>query len=104
MRTNEERIALMHQRHDLLKKERAIRTMQFYAGAAAFACVMILAVLISRFTGDDVGHEFFFGMNASMFSQLKELGYIIIAIISFVCGISVTIFCFYLKRSAEGDK
>ena len=43
--------------------------------------------------GGDIG-----SMNASIFADSHVLGYIIIALLAFALGVSVTIFCYYLKR------
>ena len=37
-------------------------------------------------------------MSASLFSGSGALGYIVIALLSFLLGVSVTVFCFRLKK------
>lgn len=101
MRTNEERIAAMHQRVSELKQERTdrrIRTVQYGSFVLALTVVIVIAVMMPRFSDRIVQGTIPAGMNASIFAQGEALGFVVIAILSFMLGIAVTIFCFYLKR------
>lgn len=101
MRTNEERIAAMHKRAADLEKEkrqRKVRIIQALSAAACFAAVIALAVFMSGFSlaftsGTNQG-----GMSASIFSESSALGYIVIGVLAFLLGATVTIFCFRLKK------
>ncbi len=101
MRSNEERIALMHQRAMQMKKEehdRTVRIMQGTGVSLALVAVILLAFFMPRFTGHSVQGSIPAGMNASIFSQKEALGFIVIAVLSFLAGTAATIFCFYLKK------
>ena len=41
-------------------------------------------------------------MNASIFSDSGVSGYLVIAILAFLLGITVTVFCFRLKKYMDG--
>ena len=110
MRTNSERIEEMHRRASAFKKqqrERRVRIVQTVSAAASFAAVILLALFIPKgetfYEGASGGAQP--GMGASIFSGSGSLGYIVIAVIAFVLGVSVTIFCTYLKKwKNEKDK
>ncbi len=101
MRTNEERIAALHSRTVQLRQEQENRRFAAYCAAGMAVCASILvcaALLISRASSlsfSDTAAEW---MNASIFSDSKSLGYITIAILAFLLGITVTVFCFRLKK------
>ena len=101
MRTNEERIAAMHKRAAELEKEkRQHRTaiIQAVSITACFAAVIALAVFMPGFSRAFVSEENQGSMSASIFSGSSLLGYIVIGTIAFLLGVSVTIFCFRLKK------
>ena len=109
MRTNEERINAMHARASELnrqKRARRVRIMQAAGAAVSFAATIVLAVCIPRLvdfetnpTGSPIGQA---GtsetMNASIFGNSAALGYIVIALIAFLLGVTLTIFCFRLRE------
>ena len=101
MRSNEERIELMHQRAAQIKKEendKKIRIIQTTSFGFALAMAVLLALFMPELTGFSVQGSVPVGMNASIFAQKETLGFIVIAILSFLLGVAVTIFCFYLKK------
>ena len=101
MRSNEERIELMHQRAAQFKKEendKKIRIIQTTSFGFALAMAVLLALYMPGLTGLSVQGSVPVGMNASIFAQKETLGFIVIAILSFLLGVAVTIFCFYLKK------
>ena len=59
---------------------------------------VLLALFMPELTGFSVQGSVPVGMNASIFAQKETLGFIVIAILSFLLGVAVTIFCFYLKK------
>ncbi len=105
MRTNEERITALHSRTAKLKKEAENRRFAAVCALSAAVCLAILAglaFLIPRvsqnsFSGDAPG-----SMNASIFSDSGVSGYLVIAILAFLLGITVTVFCFRLKKYMDG--
>ena len=101
MRSNEERIELMHQRAAQFKKEendKKIRIIQTTSFGFALAMAVLLALFMPELTGFSVQGSVPVGMNASIFAQKETLGFIVITILSFLLGVAVTIFCFYLKK------
>jgi len=101
MRSNEERIELMHQRAAQFKKkenDKKIRYIQLTSLGFALAMVILLAFFMPGLTELSVQGSIPVGMNASIFAQKETLGFIVIAILSFLLGIAVTIFCFCLKK------
>ena len=104
MRTNEERIAVMHQRAKQLQYENRKRTSGYIQAAAvtlSFAAVLLLAFLMPSFAGVSMKDAIPAGMHASIFSESNALGYIIVSIVAFTLGAAVTIFCFYMKKWQE---
>ena len=41
------------------------------------------------------------GMNASTFASSDALGLIVVAVVAFILGVSVTVFCYYMRKSKE---
>ena len=104
MRTNEERINLMHQRALRIEqenREKKIRWMQLGSAGLALAMTILLALIMPRFAQLSIEGSIPANMNASIFAQSETLSYVVIAIIAFILGVAVTIFCYYLKRSLE---
>ena len=101
MRTTEERISAMHQRAAELKRERR-KKQTFLAGGVSIAVCLALVILLALWIPGSLSVHMAelpeLGMSGSIFSNNYLLGYIIIAIIAFLLGISVTVFCFRLKK------
>lgn len=106
MLTNEERIVAMHARAAELNQQnrmRSTRIVQRVSVAASLAAVILLAIFmpqteafkiaVSRNTSEN--------MQGSLFSSGGELGYVVIAVIAFLLGATVTAFCFRLKKYQE---
>lgn len=108
MRTDRERIAAMHQRAEEIQIEdrrRKIRLAQTLSFAACFVLLIVCAMFMPAISGHITPGVSPGEMNASMFAGNAALGYIVIAIIAFFLGISVTVFCFRLRRwKDENDK
>ena len=103
MRTNEERIAAMHERAGELNRERRmrrVRILQAGSAAAAFAFVILLAVLVSGTApaGADSAAGAAAGLHASIFAGNGMIGYIVTAIIAFMLGAAVTVLCIRLRK------
>ncbi len=99
MRTNEERITAMHQRADQIQKTRNI---QLASSAVVLLCVILIAVFlpaVGKMKLDMIPS----GANASIFYETNHLFSVVIAVVSFLLGVSVTILCFYIKKVYERD-
>ncbi len=99
MRTNEERITAMHQRADQIQKTRNI---QFISAAMVLLCVILIAVFLPA-VGKLQLNMIPSGGNASIFYETNHLVSVVIALVSFLLGVSVTILCFYIKKVYERD-
>ena len=102
MRTNEERIALMHARATELNKEqraRKVRVMQTVGAVISVAAVFMLAIFlpkISQYQQDTAS-----GSSASILNDSGALAYVVISIIAFLLGVAVTMFCYRLREWQE---
>ena len=106
MRTDEERINRMHARAAELsrqKRARKVKIMQVAGGVVSFAAAIMLAIFVPRAACLDAGNPAgqTDGMHASIFGDSAALGYIVIAIITFLLGVTITIFCFRLRKWQE---
>lgn len=101
MRTNEERIAALHSREKQLKREQDSRRFAAVCtlSAAASLCILVcLSVLISRVSENGFPEKTALSMNGSIFADSTILSYLVIAILAFLLGITVTVTCFRLKK------
>ncbi len=101
MRSGEERIVAMHRRAGELRREKRLRGVQIVSAAAGCVClgvVVMIAMYMSGITGIYVSEGTSSGMRASIFGESSFLGFVIISIVSFLLGVSLTIFCFRLKK------
>lgn len=101
MRTDEERIAALHSRAaEIIYKKRKLQTR--IAGAAGavvcLALMIFLAIRMASVSADFETTPVNASMTASIFSDNSVLSYIVIAVIAFLLGICITIFCFWLKK------
>ena len=101
MRTNEERIAALHSRALQLKREKKNRQFAAVCALSAAVCLGLLAGIAAMMP--DISESRFIdeasdAMNASIFSGSGALVYIVIAILAFLLGITVTVFCFRMKK------
>ena len=104
MRNNEERIAALHERAEVIKTERKERIVQGVSFSFALILTVVIAVFVSGH-GENVSFDALpGGMNAAMFTEGNALGYIFVAVVSFLLGAFVTIFCYYLKKGQGGDR
>jgi len=104
MRTDEERLSAMHERaQDLENKKNARITKGIAAVAIAASIVLIVlaAVNIQGTIGYSQGLAHEEGMSASIFASNSAIGFVVIGILAFLLGISVTILCYRLKRNGK---
>ena len=102
MRTKEERIAAMHARAAELQREKRKRLTRLTGGISIVLClalVVALAVWMPQLSVALPGTPE--GMSASIFSASGTLGYIVVALLAFLLGVSVTVFCLRLKKWRE---
>ncbi len=102
MRTNEERLAAMHARAAELRRENRKKLTRLAGGASVVLCLALvaaLAVWMPRLSAALPGAPG--AMSASIFSGSEALGYIVVALLAFLLGVSVTVFCLRLKKWRE---
>ena len=105
MLTNEQRIAAMHEKAEVLRRERQRRrilSVQAASLAVCLAVVAALAAVIPGLTENAMLNSGQTGMAASIFSDNAFLGYIVVGVAAFLLGIAFTVFCVSLKKWKDG--
>ncbi len=104
MRTNEERITALHMRVREMKTEklnRRVKAAWFAGSVLGFVAIFICSFMTERMTMRMLPISTAGSFGASIFSDSSILGFLVIGIVAFLLGITVTIFCFYLKKWGE---
>ena len=102
MRTNEERIAALHARAEELRRERRKRRTRLAGAAGIIFCLALtvgLAAWIPHLSTVLSGTPD--SMSGSVFSDSGALGYLVTALLAFLLGVCVTVFCLRLKKWRE---
>lgn len=97
MRSNEERVAAVKSRVKEIERQKRQRMSRIITVSSMAACFIVIVVL-SGLMPDiihriDAGKIQKYNVTASMFGNSATSGYIAIALIAFLLGICVTIFC-----------
>lgn len=107
MRTNEERIAAMHKRAEEISGEHRVlkvRAIQTVSAAVFLAAAVMIAVFIPKLPGSGAGGGIASDdMYASIFGGSNALSYILIAVIGFTLGVTVTVFCYRLNKISREE-
>ena len=109
MQTNEERAALVRQRTEIMKEEQQRKKhkiqMAVLSGVSLAACLCILVAIgsampqiISGFGEALVSHT---SGAASLLAGSEALGYVIMAILAFLLGVSVTLLLHVIHRRQQ---
>jgi len=101
MHTNEERIAAVHKRAAELEaksRHNRVRILQSASAAAGILCVIALAVFLPDAAASLDASNAAENLRGSIFSENGALSFVVIGIISFLLGVSVSVFCFRLKK------
>ena len=104
MRTDEERLNAMHKRAEQIENRSRARRMWGISAAAIAASVALIVLVGMSMPGIVDGDRSLVqdqGMSASVFSSSSILGYVVIAILAFALGVTVTILCVRLKRARK---
>jgi len=108
MRTNDERVKAVERRTEELVRQRKERRVRVIGALAAAACIVAIVGLSFYLPGimaaSADGGVASTGMTASIFNQNGSLGYVLIGLLAFMLGISVTILCYRLHRDAVEKK
>ena len=96
MRTSEERLTLLHDRADALKKEKERNLVRGLSGACIMLALGLVAVIgIFGNSGGGVIGEGFAG--SSMLSESAG-AYVLVAVIAFIAGAAVTLLVRWHKK------
>lgn len=105
MRTNEERIRLVHEGAARQRRARTRRRRRAQGAACLSACLLLVActgalmpALMARSEGGGVTHA---SGAASLIGDHAALGYILMGLLAFLLGVCVTVLLYRLRRRAE---
>ena len=105
MRTNEERIRLVHVRTAARKRALSRRRQRALDAACISACMLLVAIcgmrmpeLMAHATEGGVSHA---SGAASLIGDHAALGYILMGLLAFLLGVCVTVLLYRLRRRAE---
>ena len=103
MRTSEERIEELHRRMKKRENDKNNRSFMLKSGAvcaAGLAITVAMAFVISKAPGFDSDADMT-GIPGSIIAAHAALGYVAIGLLAFCLGVSVTVFCFRLRKHSE---
>lgn len=102
MRTNEERIRLVHKRTVELKQKRAQRKRRALDAACMTACLLLVigigALMPDLMAGVADGSVSHASGAASLVGSHAALGYILMGLLAFLLGVCVTVLLYRLRR------
>ena len=103
MRTSEERVKELHRRVDALEQKRTARKYRIRSTAVYAVCLAAVFLIAFAVAGAAIQEPAMqpSGISASIFSDHAELGYVVVALLSFCLGAFVTVFCFRLRKHME---
>ena len=105
MRTNEERVGLIHQRTAEIKRKRRMKKQRAADMICMTACLLLVVGIGSFLPG--LTAELSFGEihhtsgAASLVGDSAALGYILMGILAFLLGVCVTVLLYRLRRRNE---
>ena len=106
MRTDKERIQEMHKIAMKLEREKRSRNVRMISAACvliSFVVITALAASMPGLSGTIVSADTGGNMRASIFSGSSVLLYSVIAILAFLLGVTVTVFCYRLRNQQDKD-
>ncbi|MBP5652822.1 MAG: hypothetical protein J6X17_05320 [Lachnospiraceae bacterium] len=99
MRNKTDRLAAMHERADKLRKKRDAFAVKALGTASAILLVALIGTLaVLQDVGHSISADSFYG--TSMLGE-NTGGYILVAIVTFMAGVLITVLCIKLKRYRE---
>lgn len=99
MRDRADRLDAMHKRADELRRKRDVLVMRVLGTASALLLVSLIGVMTLLGTaGHSVSADGMYG--TSMLNESTG-GYILVAIISFMLAVVITVLCFKIKKYKE---
>ena len=106
MRTSEERVSELHRRMDLRRRAKARRRYRLACASAVAAClaaVLLVAVAVSR-VPVQAPAAVSGGIAASLLADHAALGVVLVALVAFCLGVTVTLLCVRLRRNMEKEE
>lgn len=107
MKTTDERMALIAQRADKIKKENKMKKRRFMGAGCAAACIVFVVCLgagMPALTEGISGADISYGYGAAgMIAHDPKVGYIIMGILSFALGVCVTLIVHKLFKDKGVD-
>ena len=102
MRTDEERIMLLHARANYLKRQRDKTVLTILGGLSAglLACVLTVTLHLSTAAHSFVGDSM---AGASILGQSVG-GYVLVAVLSFSLAVIITVLCIQKSRKYRGEQ
>lgn len=105
MRTNEERIRLIHKRTAELKQEKRQKRERILDGISIAVCLLLI-VAVGAFMPEVMASMAEGGVShasgaASLIGNHAALGYILMGLLSFLLGVCVTVLLYRLKHREE---
>ena len=103
MRNTEERVLAVKRRAKEIERQKRIRKGRIVMASYAAACLLLIVGLSLAMPGIMAGmpeSEYaYFGAAAGIFDQKGGLGYVLIGLLAFLLGVSVTILGYRLRLS-----
>lgn len=107
MRSHEERVAAVKQRILETEQHKRLLRDRMITACSVAACLILIVGLSVLMPGvvQQMAVDNYAGLasTASIFSSHESLGYIVIGVLSFLLGVSVTILCFRIRRLQRDD-
>lgn len=108
MRCTEERVAAVHKRAVEIKHEQRVRqshVVSVLAFAASLCVAIAMAVILPQFAGVYFGQGLALQQEAaSVFYGSGALTYVVVAVLAFILGVSVTVFSVLLRHRVEANR
>ncbi len=104
MRSDEERILEMHKRAEQIGHKNDVLRMWGTSAVLVAACIVVIVLaglVIPLALNDTQSFTQDKSISASIFASGSALGFVVIGILAFFLGVSVTIFCYRMKRSRK---
>ena len=99
MKTNEQRIMLMHIKADQLKKKK-VKTQAVFSGLCSTALLVFLIVFMTLADGNlhTIGG---FGFSGNSMLSDGAGGYVLVGVVSFVAAVIITLVCLKFKNNEQ---
>ena len=107
MRSTEERIAAVKRRSKEMERKKQIRRGRIVGISSVAACLIFIVGLSFAMPGIMAGMAngayTYVGAAASIFDGSGGFGYVLIGLLAFVLGVSVTILCYRIRLRSQND-